>query len=250
MNIFSLERKSVLIVGGTSDIGYCTAYNCAAAGARLVLSGRNISALQKVKEQIKDEHPETGILTLVCDLSDEKSMNELVEKIPLLDGLVFCAGTLETLPCKLHEAKDVSKAMMVNFDSVVTLTAMILRKKKIAKGASIIFLSSIAGNLLAEKGNSLYGASKAALSAYARTLALELSNRKIRVNCVTPGMVETKFLQNFALDEDDFIADKQRYPLGYGKPEDVAYGVIYLLSDASRWITGTNLLMDGGRTLQ
>lgn len=248
--MFSLQNKTILIVGATSDIGSCAAMHCAKAGANVWLSGRNEEALTNISAVIKAECTGNWVDSGVCDLSSTESIDAFAATLPKLDGVVFVAGTLATLPCKLQQKEDIEKALQINFNAVVYMTALLLRSKKIAKAASIVFISSVAGNLLAEKGNALYGASKAALAAYAKTLALEVSARKIRVNTIMPGMVKTKFLGNFTLDEDDFKADEAKYPLGYGTPDDVAGGIIYLLSDAARWITGTSLVMDGGRTLQ
>ena len=247
--MFSLEEKKILIVGATSDIGESTAMKCAKLGGELFLSGRNLDKLQQFSAQVKEANPKSQVATGVCDLMSEESIVGFVEKLPRLDGIVFVAGTLKTLPCKLQQMQDVMEAFEVNFNAIVLMMATLMRLKKVNKGASIIFISSVAGNWLAEKGNSLYGASKAALSAYAKTLALELAGRKIRVNSMVLGMVKTKFLKNFALDEENFALDEAKYPLGYGAPDDVSGGVVFLLSDESRWVTGTNLLMDGGRTL-
>lgn len=249
MDLFSLDNKSLLLVGATSDIGRATALVCAKSCKRLILTGRCLPVIEEMARELAASS-DTEVLTAVCDLLNSEDISSLVCGLPVLDGVVVAAGTLETLPCKMLDSESISRIMSVNFNAIVMLISALLKNKKINRGASIVFISSVGGNILAEKGNALYGASKAALSAYARTLALELSGRKIRVNCVMPGMVRTKFLDNFSLDEEDFVADEKRYPLGYGTPEDVASGIVYLLSDATRWITGTELLMDGGRTLQ
>lgn len=247
--MFSLEGKKILIVGATSEIGESTAVKCAKLGGMLWLSGRNVEKLQLVSEQVREEAPECQLTVDICDLKSDASVDAFVEKLPRLDGVVFVPGTLKTLPCKLQQKQDVMDAFEINFNAVVLMMTKLMRMKKINKGASIVFVSSVAGNLLAEKGNSLYGASKAALCAYAKTLALELAGRKVRVNNMVLGMVKTRFLENFSLGEEDFIQDEARYPLGYGEPDDVSGGIVFLLSDESRWMTGTNLLMDGGRTL-
>lgn len=247
--MFSLTGKKILIVGATSDIGECTAIKCAEQGGDLFLSGRKREKLQQISDDVKKMRPESLVVTDVCDLMSAASISGFVEKLPRLDGIVFVAGTLKTLPCKLQQEQDVVEAFEVNFNAVVLMMATLMRMKKLNKGASVVFVSSVAGNLLAEKGNSLYGASKAALCAYAKTLALELAGRKVRVNSMVLGMVKTKFLKNFSLDEENFALDEEKYPLGYGTPEDVSGGIVFLLSDESRWMTGTNLLMDGGRTL-
>lgn len=248
--MFSLQGKTVLIVGATSEIGRSAAMHCAKQGGDLFLSGRNVAALQEISDTIKEQHPSVSATYFPCDLSKDESIDSFIAQLPKLDGVVFVAGTLFTLPCKLQQKEDIGRALEINFNAIVYMMASLMRAKKINKAASVIFISSVAGNLLAEKGNALYGASKAALTAYAKTLALEFAPRKVRVNVIMPGMVKTKFLNNFSLDEEDFKADEAKYPLGYGLPDDVAAGIVFLLSDNARWMTGASLVMDGGRTLQ
>lgn len=248
--MLSLENKNVLIVGATSEIGRSTALSCARMGAGLFLSGRNEAALKAVVADVKEQCSAAEVADALCDLACDESVEAFIGRLPKLDGIVFVAGTLSTMPCKMHRKTDVEKALEVNFNAVVAMMATLMREKKVAKGASVVFVSSVMGNLLAEKGNALYGASKAALTAYSKTLALELAGRKVRVNTVMPGVVRTKFLNNVDLDEEYFKADEAKYPLGYGTPDDVAPGIVFLLSDEARWITGTSLVMDGGRTLQ
>ena len=139
----------------------------------------------------------------------------------------------------------------VNFFAPVELTRLLLKKKKINKGGSIVFLSSIDGTLNAHIGNSTYSATKGAIASIARGMAVELASKGIRVNCVIPGMTETPLIHSDSITQEQLDKDKKLYPLGrYGRPEEIAYGIIYLLSDASSFTTGAGLVIDGGFTLQ
>ena len=133
------------------------------------------------------------------------------------------------------------------------LNALLLRKKKIQKNSSIIFISSISGVYRSQIGEGGYGATKAALTGYVKSLALELAPQSIRVNTILPGVVETPLLEvsNGTFGEEELDALQQKYPLKrFGRPEDIAHCAVYLLSDASNWMTGSNILIDGGFTLK
>jgi len=140
--------------------------------------------------------------------------------------------------------------MNVNFFAPIELTRLLVKSKKISKGGSIVFISSITGVYCSFVASSIYSASKGAINGLVKGVALDLAPKGIRVNSVNPGMIETDILSDSAITEDQLKEDMKRYPLGrYGKPEEVANAVIYLLSDAASWTTGSNLLIDGGYTL-
>ena len=244
-NPFSLQQKRVLITGASSGIGRATAIECSRMGAELIITGRNEERLNETMKLLEGQ----GHIQIALDLNDADALDRFVAEIPKLDGVVYCAGTQRTCPVKLLQREIVDEVFEINFFSIVHLNTAVLDKKKINKGASVVFVSSIAAGVVAETGNSVYSASKGAISSFAKVLALELSFRKIRVNCVMPGMVKTPLLTKFSIDSDEFAKDEKRYPLGYGEPSDVAYAIVYLLSDAARWVTGTNILLDGGLTL-
>ena len=167
-----------------------------------------------------------------------------------MDGIVHCAGFTIPKPFKFYDKEDLDSMMSVNFNAPFWLTQSLLKKKKISKGASIVFISSISGVWVSYVAGSLYSATKGAINGIAKGLALELASKNIRVNCVNPGMINTAILDSGIISDEQLKEDAQKYPLKrYGKPEEVAYGVIYLLSDASSWTTGSNLLIDGGYTL-
>ena len=138
----------------------------------------------------------------------------------------------------------------INFFAPVELLRLLVKKKKLAKEASVVFVSSVGGNFSFNVGNGVYGASKAALNSIMKFCAKELAPKKIRVNSVNPGMVNTKLIQGGTISEEQHQLDMEKYPLKrYGEPEEIAYGIIYLLSDASSWVTGHSLVIDGGLTI-
>ena len=245
-NPFSLKGKTILITGASSGIGKTTSIECSKLGAKIILTGRNTKRLEETMALLTGE----GHQLKVLDLNISEAVSEFIENMPKLDGVVYCAGTQRTCPIKFIQREDIDKVFETNFFANININTLLLSKKKINKGASIVFISSIAAGIVAEVGNAIYSASKGALSSYAKVLALEMSSQRIRVNCVLPGMVNTPLLKKLDVEEDQLKEDEKRYPLGYGNPEDVAYSVIFLLSDATKWVTGSNLILDGGLTLK
>lgn len=244
-NPFTLQGKHLLITGASSGIGREIAIQCSHMGARVSIVGRNQERLAETLSLLEgDTHK-----TYQAELTNDSDVANIVSNLEKLDGIVFCAGTQSMCITKMLERKALDNVFETNFFSVANLTQQILKEKKLNKKSSIVIISSVAANLVAEIGNAAYSASKGALSSYARVLAVELSLRKIRVNTLTPGMIKTPLLEKFELTQEQWEEDEQRYPLGYGSPEDVANAAVFLLSDASKWITGTNLLLDGGLTL-
>ena len=241
-NPFSLEGKVILVTGASSGIGRGIAVACANMGAKVIAVGRNRERLEETQAMMrKDEHS-----LLVCDLTKSEEVENAVDELPKIDGIVHCAGIGQRLLCKELEEIDVDKVMDTNFKAPVLLQSQLLKKKKVNKGASIVFVASIA-SWSPSIGNSVYSASKGALISYANCLGLELAPRQIRVNCISPAMVRTELVYKEGLSEEQLIADEQKYPLKrYGTPEDIAYLAIYMLSDASCWMTGSNVKITGG----
>ena len=241
MDKFSLSGKTILITGASSGIGRAIAIACAEADACVVLNGRNVARLNETLSQMSGE----GHVVLPADLTDAAHRQELVERVPVLDGVVHCAGIGSRVLSKMLEEQDVSCVMQANFEAPVLLQAQLLREKKIAKEASIVFIASAAATM-PSVGNAIYSASKAAIIAYAKCLAQELANRKIRVNCISPAMVWTDLALAGATEEQLREAE-QNYPLKrYAQPTDIAPMAVYLLSDASSWVTGSNMELTGG----
>lgn len=243
---FSLSGKVVLVTGASSGIGRSIAVECSKLGAKLIVTGRNAERLEETLAALAGN----GHISRVLDLNDANAIADFINDIPNLDGIVYCAGIQKTSPTRYIKRADIDEVFETNFFSNVNLNGLIAEKKKLNKGASIVFISSTAAGIVAENGNAMYSASKGAITSFAKVLALELSPKKVRVNCVLPAMIRTPLLENIAVDADQLAQDEKRYPFGYGAPEDVAYAVIYLLSDAAKWVTGTNLLLDGGLTLR
>lgn len=245
-NPFSLEGKTILITGASSGIGKAVAQECATAGATCIITARNEERLSAILYSLVGE----GHLVKLADLSRTESIETLVEQLPKLDGVVSCAGIVETKMLKFTEEDDLLRLFNTNAFSSIRLIRTLVQQKKLKKEASIVIISSISGVKCGYIGGSIYGATKGALEGFVKATALELAPQKIRVNTITPGMVETSLLKDSEIDSDLLEADKQKYPLKrYGNSEEIGYGAVYLLSDATKWMTGTSLLIDGGYTL-
>ncbi|ATC36119.1 SDR family oxidoreductase [Elizabethkingia anophelis] len=245
MNPFSLENKTILVTGATSGIGFEVCKQIHLAGGNFIGLGRNTEELDAYINQ----NSLNGSSSKYVDVSNADSIIEIVNSLEKIDGFVHSAGIVENNPIQFFNNELYEKIRMVNLDAVLIFISQLLKKKKFNKPASIVFVSSISG-LYGMKGNGLYGITKAGLGIMAKTYANELSSKKIRVNTVAPGMVNTKITAEASsfLSEEVINEDKKKYPLGYGEPEDVALPIVFLLSEASRWITGQDLILDGGRT--
>ncbi len=241
-NPFSLEGKTILVTGASSGIGRGVAVTCSKMGATVIINGRNVSKLQETLTFMEADESQM----MSGDLTDENALSSLVASLPKLDGVVHCAGIGQRIPCKDLQEENVNQVMDVNFKAPVMLQAELLRQKKLNKAASIVFIASIA-SWSPSFGNSIYSASKGAIISYANCLALELAPRKIRVNCISPAMVWTDLITKDGIDEEQLKEDEQKYPLKrYGQPKDIANLAVYMLSDASTWMTGSNVKISGG----
>lgn len=252
-NPFSLEGKTILVTGASSGIGKATAIACASVGARVVLTARNLERLQETLRQI-NELGDEGVselehLIVPAELCAQEEINRLVDQIPELDGVFLCAGVSDTTPVKYMTSEAIQRVLSINLEAPMLLTQRLLLKKKIRKGASIVFMSSMGAEQVTP-GLGIYAASKNGINAFMRAVAAEQAGRKVRANAVMAGMVKTELIDSLSqLSEEDIKRDEAKYPLGYGTPEDVANAVIYLLSDASKWMTGHVIKLDGGSSL-
>ena len=244
-NPMSLVGKTILVTGASSGIGQAIAVECSKLGASVICTARNENRLKQTLAMMEgDSHS-----YIVADLTVTCEIDALVERLPKLDGVSHNAGMGLTMLTSFAKDEDVSRIMSVNVISVVQLQTRLLKKRKIAKNASLVFMSSIGAYILSH-GNAFYGMSKAALVPYVKGMTHELGKRGIRVNSIHPGMVETPLIHGTTIDTEVYERDKQRYPLGrYGSPCDVAHLAAFLLSDASSWITGSQYVIDGGRTV-
>lgn len=244
-NPFSLEGKTVLVTGASSGIGKATAIECSRIGARIIAVGRNEERLESTFIELET----TGCEKRIVELTDGEQVKKLVESVPVLDGVVCSAGIFTSLPFQFATPEKMEREFHVNVFSTAELVRLLIRKKKIKCEGSIVFLSSIGGTRITNIGNGIYGATKGALAALAKNLAVELAPKGIRVNCIMPGMTDTPMIHYDEITEAQLRADMARYPLGrYCRPEEIAYGAIYLLSDASSFTTGAELVIDGGFT--
>ena len=234
------------MTGASSGIGRATAIICSKLGANLIVTGRNEARLQETCSQMGGDNNRY----VICDLHNTEQLDALICDIKELHGLVCNAGTCITAPIQFIKEDRFKDLLQVNTISPIILLQKILKKKLIKRGGAVVFTSSIAAMGVASHGNSMYSASKAALGAYIQGAALELGTKGIRVNAVCPGMIDTPLIHDGTFSEEQLLEDKKEYPLGeFGKPEDIGYAIAYLLSDAAKWVTGTNLIVDGGRTL-
>ena len=251
-NPFSLEGKNILITGASSGIGRQCAISCSQMGARVVLIARNEERLKETLSMMEGN----GHLLISLDLTNyeltKTIVKEMVGKVGRMDGVLHCAGISTTLPLKLVDIEQLEVFFHANVFSAYNLTKEVCKIGNFSKdGGSIVFFSSIMG-LVGENGKSLYGMTKGALLSLTRSLACELAKKKIRVNSVSPGVIITpinKDLPHIADPEKRMLLEK-KHLLGLGEPEDVANTCVFLLSDASRWITGQNIIVDGGYTAQ
>lgn len=246
-NPYSLEDKTILVTGASSGIGRATAIECSKLGASVIITARSESRLKETLLMLKGQ----GHKSVVCDLLDSSKLDELVSEIPEIDGYVSNAGFIKISPLKFVKEDDFKSILQVNTVSPILLFQKLLKKRKLRKKTSVVFTSSLDGVGATTPANSMYVASKGALSAFVRNAALELASSGIRVNAVCPGMVNTNILSGSPVGEDEIKEDLKNYPLGrYGDPNDIAWAIIYLLSDASSWMTGTNMIIDGGLSIK
>lgn len=245
-NPFSLEGKTILVTGASSGIGKATALECAKMGAKLVITGRNEARLNETYINLEGE----GHIQIIADLAKEEDIQRLAKEVPVLNGCVNNAGYNIMSVIQFIKKEDLERIMNVNLEAPIMLTHLLVKNKKIAKDSSIVFTSSISARGRNSVGNSLYSATKGGLSSFMKNAALELAAKRIRCNAVLPGMVETPLKEGKSnITEEQWEINRQLYPLKrFGKPEEIAYGIIYLLSDASAWVTGTELIIDGGMT--
>jgi NAD(P)-dependent dehydrogenase (short-subunit alcohol dehydrogenase family) len=249
-NPFTLIGKTILVTGASSGIGKATAIECSKMGARLIITGRSESKLINTMSLLENG-PSHKLI--VADFEKNEDIEKLKSKIDCkLDGIVHSAGILESIPFAFTNEVKLSKTMRVNFEIPFILSQHLIRSKLIERGSSIVFVSSLSGISTIATGISAYAASKGAVCASIKVMALELASKNIRVNSICPGMVKTEMNMNNAnLTEEQLAADEKRnYPLGYGSPIQVAHTILFLLSNASSWITGSNLIIDGGSSIQ
>lgn len=241
-NPYSLENKTILVTGASSGIGRATAIECSKLGAKLIVTARNEERLKSTLDALNGD----GHQMILADLTSEDDVERMVNLLPQLDGLVNDAGILNTKPISFIKKQHLTDVFEINTFAPILLTKSLLKKKKMCKESSIVMVSSLA-TMVAVPGNTIYAMAKSAVKTFSEYCALEFAGKGIRVNSVHPGMINTEAVRQLPLSAEDIELDQSKYPLKrYGSPEEVAWSIIYLLSDATKWVTGTQLIIDGG----
>jgi NAD(P)-dependent dehydrogenase (short-subunit alcohol dehydrogenase family) len=252
-NPFTLAGKRILVTGASSGLGRAAALSFARMGAEVIVSGRDAVRLHATAAELA-EASSANHRVIEADLTDALQRDAIAEALAstlggAIDGVLHSAGISRLSPVRMINAEHLREVQAINFDAPVLLTQSLLKRNLVAPGGSIVFVASIAAHI-GVAGVGAYSASKAALIAFSRCLATEVARRKIRVNCLSPALVESPLLDATAEMLGSLDEQKKAYPLGFCKPEDVANAETFLLSDAGRWITGATLVMDGGLTLK
>lgn len=243
---FSLSGKKLLVTGASSGIGRSIAVQSAIQGAEILLTARNLPRLEETRSLLAAGNHHI----YDADLCNDDSVLSLADSLPELDGIILNAGMVKTVPVRFVTREILETLFDANFNGSVLLIQRLLRLKKIKKGGSICFISSVSSGY-AQLGNSIYSATKGAVNSFTRSLALELAPNGIRVNAILPGFVETGILDHSPIGQDQLEEHKKNFPAGrFGKPEDVAYLAVYLLSPASEWMTGSLITLDGGYSIK
>ncbi|PIF33778.1 NAD(P)-dependent dehydrogenase (short-subunit alcohol dehydrogenase family) [Flavobacterium sp. 9] len=245
--MITLKDKNILVTGASSGIGRQIAITASELGAKLTIIGRNVEKLEETLTLLNGD----GHKIQVVDLSDSANLTTLISESLPYDGVVFNAGVVEYLPVKFLNESKINSVFATNFDSNVVLSQKLIKSKLLKKGGSLVFVSSISSKL-GVPGTAMYTASKAALSAFSKVLASELASQGIRSNSVSPGIIKTAMTDKASdvVSDEELKKAESEYPLGYGEPSDVAGLIMYLLSDISKWMTGSDLIIDGGFTLK
>jgi NAD(P)-dependent dehydrogenase (short-subunit alcohol dehydrogenase family) len=244
---FDLTGRRILVAGASAGIGASTAILLSKLGAQVVLHGRDLKRLNEVLDQLSGK----GHVISAFDLNQLDEVPSWLKGVICaerpLDGIAYCVGVQTTIPVRNFSTKHFDLVMHTNLGSALALTRGFRQRGCHSPGASMVLVSSI-GGLLGQPGNVVYGASKAGLMSAARGLAMELLRDDIRVNSVAPAMIDTAMSRKAfsEMTEAQIEGILKRHPMGMGKPEDVAGPIAFLLSDASRWINGANLTVDGG----
>lgn len=241
-NPYTLEGKRILITGASSGIGRVTAIECFKLGACCVLCGRNEARLQETLSMLEGN----GHVAITADLLKADDLQRIASQCDKLDGVVLNAGINLMAPIYFLKEEDINQVFQTNVLAPMHLMQALLKARKINAKASLVFTSSIDA-VNPDVSSSAYAASKAALTSFMRSCAKELAPRQIRANAIQPGLVETGMMRNGMVADEDLEKNKELYLLKrYARPEEIAWAIIYLLSDASAFVTGSVLTIDGG----
>jgi NAD(P)-dependent dehydrogenase (short-subunit alcohol dehydrogenase family) len=244
-NPFSLEGKTLLVTGASSNIGRQIAIKCSEMGAKVIVTARNEERLKDTVASMAGE----GHQIIVNDLSEAEQIAVLVEQLPELNGIIMSAAIFRTTPIRNNRRKYTEEIFNTNTFANIDLVQLLLKNRKIKDGGSILFISSVAA-YRPYAGNALYSATKGAINSFCQVLAIEQGSKKIRANCISPGIIKRDVkVKEWAVTQEELNKEEARFPLGFGRTEDVAYAAVYMMSDASKWVTGTNMIVDGGQSI-
>ena len=245
-NPFTLQGKTILVTGASSGIGKRIAIRTSEMGASVVVTGRNEERLADTVALLDANNNHRKI---VWDLSATDTIKDFVSILPELDGIVMDAAIFDTTIARHLKLDKMHKMFNTNTFANIALVQALLKQKKLNNGSSVVFISSVASTR-PYKGNALYSATKGAINSFSKVLAVELGAQRIRVNCIHPGIVKTVAdPKDWAVTKEELSAEEARYPLGFGEPDDIAYAAVYLLSDVAKWVTGSDMIVDGGQSI-
>jgi NAD(P)-dependent dehydrogenase (short-subunit alcohol dehydrogenase family) len=249
-NPLSIKGKNIIITGGASGIGRQCAIDFSNAGANLVLLDLNEEQLEATMQQC---NPEVNCYCYKCDLTDEDALkaliNQIVEESGVIGGMLHCAGIEKTLPYNKFSTEDFNKIFNVNFVGAMNLIKLLSKKIYRDEKFKIVLIASITA-VVGRPGVTAYAASKGAIVSAVKTMALEMAAKGININCISPGTILTPLMRKMmeSLTDEQREERKSGFPLGLGEPSDIANTAMFLLSDGARWITGQNIIVDGGYT--
>jgi NAD(P)-dependent dehydrogenase (short-subunit alcohol dehydrogenase family) len=241
--LFDISNKTILVTGASSGIGKEIVNQLNSQNSNIIITGRS---QDKLNDTIFSIDGHNVIYSKALDLNDIDALELFVSEIPNVDGVVFCAGIAEYTPIKLLNKNKIQKTLDTNFISQVQLTRLLIKYKKINPNGSLVYISSLASHQ-GVSATASYAASKAALNAFMKVTASELASQGIRSNALCPGIIKTPMGEMVTNLNPEI---EQEYPLGLGIPSDIAYACMFFLSNESRWITGSELVIDGGLTLK
>ena len=246
-NPFAIEGKTILVTGATSGIGRATAVVCAQMGAKVIAVGRNQERLDSLRQEL--EGGEVHLLIAV-ELTDKTQVQNMIEQIPVIDGVACCAGVADMNPFAFVSQEEIEQVFQINCFAPVMLVNRLLKAKKLNKGSSVVFVSSVDGPKIVHAGNSVYSGSKSALVGMARNMAIDLVGKKIRVNCVLPGTTDTPMIHTGSATDETLAETAKSLPMKrFARSEEIANAIIFLLSDAASYITGSEIIVDGGNSI-
>lgn len=244
-NPYRLDGKVIAITGASSGIGRAAAIECSRLGARVILIARREDKLKETLSLLSGTEHEIK----AADLASETAIKKLAGELPPLDGLVNNAGIVDTLPLDFIDSERLAKITAINETAPILLTSLLAGSRKLNKNGAVVMVGSIGGTRIGAIGDAMYNATKGAVSGFMRAAALELSRRKVRVNAVLPGAINTA-IRGTEITEEQLAADAKKYPLKrYGEPVEAARAIVFLLSAAASFITGAELVVDGGITI-